>query len=132
MTSLLPSEIVRKKPVQVVKIDRVVVARRMQHHAVRRRPRLFVADIGVAHETGMVMVPSPISSPQASQRPSTSWKRSCFVASENDRAAVRRTGFGHPARLRSAFIWGDLSYLLRRRPRRQRTDQCRVLPRPYR
>jgi integrase len=33
-----------------------------------------------------------MSSPQASQRPSTSWKRCCFVASENDRAAVRRTG----------------------------------------
>jgi hypothetical protein len=34
---------------QVVKIDRVVVARRMQDHAVRRRACLFVADIGVAH-----------------------------------------------------------------------------------
>ena len=32
---------------QAIKIDRVVVARRMQRHAVRRRPRLFVADIGV-------------------------------------------------------------------------------------
>jgi hypothetical protein len=31
------SEIVRKKPVQVIKIDQVV-ARRMQHDAVRRRP----------------------------------------------------------------------------------------------
>jgi hypothetical protein len=45
-----------------------------------------------------------MSSPQASQRPSTSWKRRCFVASENDRAAVRRNGFGRPARLRSGFI----------------------------
>jgi hypothetical protein len=32
-----------------------------------------------------------------------------FVASENDRAAVRRNGFGPPARLRSVFIGGDLS-----------------------
>ena len=40
---------------QVIKFDRVVVARRMQHHAVRRRPRLFVADIGVTHETDMVI-----------------------------------------------------------------------------
>src|ERR1700730_14681961 len=54
-------------------------------------------------------VPSPIRSPQASQRPPTSWKRRCFVASENDRAAVRRNGFGPPARLRSCFIGGDLS-----------------------
>ena len=67
---------------QAIKIDRVVVARRM---------------------------PSPISSPQASQRPSTSWKRCCFVASEKDRAAVRRNGFARPARLRSCFIGGDLS-----------------------
>jgi hypothetical protein len=44
--SLLPSEIVRIKPVQVEKFDGVVVARRVQHHAVRRRARLFVADIG--------------------------------------------------------------------------------------
>jgi len=28
-----------------------------------------------------------MSSPHASQRPSTSWKRRCFIASENDRAA---------------------------------------------
>jgi hypothetical protein len=49
--SLLPSEIVRPKSVQVVKFDRVVVARRMQHHAVRRRARLFVADLGVTRET---------------------------------------------------------------------------------
>ena len=57
--SLLPSEIVRIKPVQVIKFDRVVVARRMQHHAVRRRARLFVADIGVAHEPLMVIDGSP-------------------------------------------------------------------------
>ena len=38
--SLLPYEIVQIKPVQVVKPDRVVVTHRMQHHAVRRRPRL--------------------------------------------------------------------------------------------
>ena len=56
---LLPSEIVRPKSVQVIKFDRVVVARRMQHHAVRRRPRLFVADLGVAHETPMVIDGSP-------------------------------------------------------------------------
>jgi hypothetical protein len=31
------------------------------------------------------------------------------VASENDRAAVRRNGFGRPAGLRSCFIGGDLS-----------------------
>jgi hypothetical protein len=35
-------------------------------------------------------VPSPMNSPQASQRPSTSWKRCCFVASENDRARGKR------------------------------------------
>jgi hypothetical protein len=57
--SLLPSEIVRPKTVQVVKLDRVVVAVRMQHHAVRRRPGLFVADSGVAHETSMVIDGSP-------------------------------------------------------------------------
>ena len=44
---------------QAIKIDRVVVARRMQHHTVRRRPRLFVADIGVAHETSMMVDGSP-------------------------------------------------------------------------
>jgi len=44
--SLLPSGIVRKKPMQVVKTGRVAVAVRMQHHAVRRRACLFVADIG--------------------------------------------------------------------------------------
>ena len=43
----------------MIKFDRVVVTRRMQHHAVRRRPRLFVADIGVAHETPMVIDGSP-------------------------------------------------------------------------
>jgi len=57
--SLLPSEIVRIKRMQAIKIDRVVVTRRMQDHAVRRRPRLFVADIGVAHETPMVIDGSP-------------------------------------------------------------------------
>ena len=56
---LLPSEIVRIKPVQIVKFDGVVVTRRMQHHAVRRRARLFVADIGVAHEPSMVVDGSP-------------------------------------------------------------------------
>jgi hypothetical protein len=50
---LLPSEIVRPKPMQVIKFDGVVVAIRMQHHAVRRRSCLFVADIGVAHETSI-------------------------------------------------------------------------------
>jgi hypothetical protein len=44
---------------QAIKIDRVVVARPMQHHAVRRRPRLFVADIGVTHETSMMIDGSP-------------------------------------------------------------------------
>jgi hypothetical protein len=68
VASLLPSEIVRIKSMQVIKTDWVVVAVRMQHHAVRRQS-----------------VPSPISSPQASQRPPTSWKRCCFVASENYR-----------------------------------------------
>jgi hypothetical protein len=58
LASLLPSEIVRIKPVQAIKIDRVVVVRRMQDHAVRRRPRL-VADIGVARETRMVIDGSP-------------------------------------------------------------------------
>src|SRR5580700_1390577 len=57
--SLLPSEIVRPKSMQVVKLDRVVVARRMQHHAVRRRASLFVADIGVADEAPMVIDGSP-------------------------------------------------------------------------
>src|ERR1700730_14816703 len=56
---LLPSEIVRPKPMQAIKFDRVVVARRMEDHAVRRRACLFVADIGVAHETGMVIDGSP-------------------------------------------------------------------------
>src|ERR1700730_7045167 len=55
--SLLPSEIVRIKP--MIKFDRVVVTRRMQHHAVRPRARLFVADLGVAHETSMVIDGSP-------------------------------------------------------------------------
>jgi hypothetical protein len=59
VASLLPSEIVRIKSMQVIKTDWVVVAVRMQHHAVRRRPRLFVADIGIAHETGMVIDGSP-------------------------------------------------------------------------
>jgi hypothetical protein len=53
--SLLPSEIVRPKSVQVIKIDWVVVAVRMQHHAVCRRACLFVADVGVARETSMVI-----------------------------------------------------------------------------
>jgi len=44
---------------QAIKIDRVVVARRMQNHAVRRRACLFVADIGVARETDMVIDGSP-------------------------------------------------------------------------
>jgi hypothetical protein len=44
---------------QAIKIDGIVVAVRMQHHAVRRRACLFVADIGVAHETGMVIDGSP-------------------------------------------------------------------------
>ena len=44
---------------QAIKIDRVVVARRMQDHAVRRRACLFVADIGVAHETSMMIDGSP-------------------------------------------------------------------------
>ena len=57
--SLLPSEIVRPKSVQVVKLDGVVVTRRMQHHAVRRRARLFVADTGVAREPSMVIDGSP-------------------------------------------------------------------------
>ena len=55
----LPSEIVRPKPMQVVKFDRVVVTRRMQDHSVRRRACLFVADIGVAHEPSMVVDGSP-------------------------------------------------------------------------
>ena len=57
--TLLPSEIVRPKTVQVIKTDWVVVAVRMQHHAVRRRACLFVADIGVARETSMVIDGSP-------------------------------------------------------------------------
>src|ERR1700732_4854803 len=100
---------------QVIKFDRVVVARRMQHHAVRRRACLFVADIGVAHETSMVIdgsppvraVPNEFAAGFAA--PSTSWKRCRFVASENDRAAVRRNGSGRPAGLRSCFIGGVLS-----------------------
>ena len=43
----------------MIKFDRVVVTRRMQHHAVRRRPRLFVADIGVARETDVMVDGSP-------------------------------------------------------------------------
>jgi hypothetical protein len=57
--SLLPYEVVREKPMQVEKFDRVVVARGMQRHAVRRRACLFVADIGVAHETSMMIDGSP-------------------------------------------------------------------------
>jgi hypothetical protein len=57
--SLLPSDIVRIKSMQVIKFDRIVVARRMPHHAVRRRACLFVADIGVAHEPDMVIDGSP-------------------------------------------------------------------------
>src|ERR1700730_2643546 len=53
--SLVPSEIFRPKSVQAIKIDRVVVARRMQHLAVRRGAGLFVADLGVARETAMVI-----------------------------------------------------------------------------
>jgi hypothetical protein len=56
---LLPYEIVREKPVQVIETDWVVVTRLMQHHAVRRRPRLFVAHRGVTHETDMVIDGSP-------------------------------------------------------------------------
>ena len=44
---------------QIVKFDGVVVTRRMQHHAVRRRARLFVADIRVAHEPSMAIDGSP-------------------------------------------------------------------------
>jgi hypothetical protein len=44
----------RPKPVQAIKFDRVVVARRMQHHAVRCRACLFVADIGVAQAVGQM------------------------------------------------------------------------------
>jgi hypothetical protein len=119
--------------VQVIKFDWVVVTRRMQHHAVRRQACLFVADIGVADEAPMVIDGSPPVGAVPNEfaagfaAPSTSWKRRCFVANENDRAAVRRNGFGHPARLRSVFIGGDLSYLLRRRPRRQRTEFYRDL-----
>src|SRR5580693_272052 len=56
---LFPYEIVRPKPMQAIKFDRVVVTRRMQHHAVRPRARLFVADIGVARETSVVIDGSP-------------------------------------------------------------------------
>jgi hypothetical protein len=58
-TQRAPYEIVREKPMKAIKIDRDVVARRMPHHAVPRRPRLFVAYIGVAHETDMVIDGSP-------------------------------------------------------------------------
>ena len=44
---------------QAIKFDRVVVAVRMQDHAVRRRACLFVADLGVAHEPSMVIDGSP-------------------------------------------------------------------------
>ena len=44
---------------QAIKLNRVVVARRMQDHAVRPRACLFVADIGVARETSMVIDGSP-------------------------------------------------------------------------
>jgi hypothetical protein len=40
---------------QAIKFDRVVVAVRMQDHAIRRRACVFVADIGVAHEPSMVV-----------------------------------------------------------------------------
>jgi|GEM_PF-4971383 len=44
---------------QVVKFDWIVVAVRMQDYAVRRRACLFVADIGVAGETDMMIDGSP-------------------------------------------------------------------------
>ena len=44
---------------QVVKTDRVVVAVWMQHHAVRRRARLFVAHRGIAYEPDMMVDGSP-------------------------------------------------------------------------
>ena len=44
---------------QVIKADGVVVAVRMEDHAVRRRACLFVADIGVAREPSMVIDGSP-------------------------------------------------------------------------
>ena len=44
------------------------------------------------------------------------------MASEKDRAAVRCYGFGRPARLRSCFIGGVLSYRFPP-PTRQATEQ---------
>jgi hypothetical protein len=80
---------------EVIKTAWVVVALPMQHHAVRRRSRLFVAHIDVARWTNVMKdaassSPFPINSPLASQRPSTSWKRRCFVATEQCRRSVTR------------------------------------------
>jgi hypothetical protein len=58
-------------------------------------------------------VPSPMSSPQASQRPSTSWKRCCFVASENDRAAVVTVG-NYDAPRAHRLVVGRWTHILRR------------------
>jgi hypothetical protein len=49
------------------------------------------------------------------------------VASENDRAAVRRNGFGRPAVLRSVFIGGDLVLPSPPPTPKARTDQFGVL-----
>jgi hypothetical protein len=51
---LLPSEIVRIKPVQAIKIGRVVVARRMEDHAVAAspcRPDQFAAGFAAPLDT---------------------------------------------------------------------------------
>ena len=50
------------------------------------------------------------------------------MASENDRAAVRRTGFGRPAWLRSVFIWGDLSTFAATDPEGNGEIKFSVLP----
>jgi hypothetical protein len=59
--------------------------------AARERRRSDNSGVLVRHVDGTAgRLHRHLSDEQASQRPSTSWKRRCFVASENDRAAVHR------------------------------------------
>ncbi len=51
---LLLFEIVRRKPMQFIKIERVVVTVPMHHHAICRRPSFFVSYGGVTYEPDMM------------------------------------------------------------------------------
>jgi hypothetical protein len=116
--SLLPYEIVRKKPVQMMKFDGIVVARRMQHHAVRRRACLFVADIGVAHETRMVIDGSMEATFCLKRRPKT--------------MASKPSSQARPHRTRRKSSFAARCYLsvasTGERPMRQEKDACGARP----